>query len=470
MWEAIRSNRRRSTVFIMLMGVVLVILGFAVGMTLDPEMGGGIGALGAVGLWFILCLTALMGGDRILLMSSNAHQIQKKDAPQLWNTVEEMTIASGLGSMPKVYIIDDHVPNAFAVGQKPEKAAVAVTSGLLKRLDRDELQGVIAHELGHIKNLDVRFMTIASVMMGSIILISEVFLRSLFYGRGRRSSRSSRSGGGGQAQAIIMVVALILAILAPILARLLYFACSRRREYLADASAARFTRYPEGLASALEKISSRASGAKKVSRALAPLYIVNPLQSRSAISLFSTHPPTERRIQILRSMAGGAGYLEYENAYRKICGEKKRCIGDETLQPEKGILARAATPETETKKDAIGRAQEIGDLLDRLVHFLIIPCACGMRIKIPPEFKRKQIPCPRCGRKHALSDAKKMAEPEAPPESGPIVYQRKGTGWESVVCSCGKVAQLSPTFEGDRLTCSGCGREVKVLPAQEPLQ
>ena len=135
--------------------------------------------------------------------------------------------------MPSVYIIDDQAPNAFAVGNNPKKAAVAVTSGLLKRLNRDELQGVVAHEIGHIKNLDVRFMTLASIMVGSIVLISEVFLRSLFYGRRRRSSRSSGGGGGGQAQIILFVIAILLAILGPILARLLYFACSRQREYLA---------------------------------------------------------------------------------------------------------------------------------------------------------------------------------------------------------------------------------------------
>lgn len=409
MWEAIRSNRRRSLFLIILMGVVLVVLGFVVGMVIDPQQGGAFGAIAAVGLWVLMCVVTLTGGDKILLMSSNAHKIEKKDAPRLWNTVEEMTIASGLGSMPAVYIIEDDIPNAFAVGQKPEKAAVAVTTGLMKRLNRDELQGVIAHEIGHIKNLDVRFMTLASVMVGSVVLISEVFVRSLFFGAGRRSSRSSK-GGGGQAQAIILIVAIVIAILAPIVARLLYFACSRRREYLADASSARFTRYPEGLASALEKISKRATGAKKkVSRALAPLYIVNPLQSRAAIGLFSTHPPTERRIRILRSMAGGAGYLEYESAYRQVCGEKRQCIGDGTLQEEEQLIsARAATPEKESKKQAIEQAREVGDLFDRLAHFLFIPCACGVRIKIPPDFKRRKIPCPHCGRKHDLSEAREL--------------------------------------------------------------
>ena len=280
MWEAIRRNRRRSTVLITLMGIILILLGFVIGMLVDPQAGGAFGAVVALGIWLILWLTAIAGGDSVLLASSRAKRVQKKDAPRLWNIVEEMTIASGLGTMPAVYIIEDSVPNAFAVGRKPEKAAVAVTSGLLKRLNRDELQGVIAHEIGHIKNLDIRFMTLASVMLGSIVLISEIFVRGFLYSGARR--RSSRSGDGGQAQVVILVVALLVAILAPIVAQILYFACSRQREYLADASAARFTRFPEGLASALERISRRAASKEKVSRALAPLYIVNPLQARAA--------------------------------------------------------------------------------------------------------------------------------------------------------------------------------------------
>ena len=166
MWEAIQSNKRRSWVLISLMGALLVGLGFAVGYTWAPPDGGAVGAVVALVLWFILLLVAFGQGDSILLASAKAREVKKGQAPQLWNVVEEMTIASGLGTMPKVYVIDSEVPNAFAVGRKPEKAAVAVTSGLLRRLNRDELQGVIAHEISHIQNLDVRFMTLASVMVG----------------------------------------------------------------------------------------------------------------------------------------------------------------------------------------------------------------------------------------------------------------------------------------------------------------
>ena len=461
MWEAIRRNRRRSTVLITLMGIILILLGFVIGMLVDPQAGGAFGAVVALGIWLILWLTAIAGGDSVLLASSRAKRVQKKDAPRLWNIVEEMTIASGLGTMPAVYIIEDSVPNAFAVGRKPEKAAVAVTSGLLKRLNRDELQGVIAHEIGHIKNLDIRFMTLASVMLGSIVLISEIFVRGFLYSGARR--RSSRSGDGGQAQVVILVVALLVAILAPIVAQILYFACSRQREYLADASAARFTRFPEGLASALERISRRAASKEKVSRALAPLYIVNPLQARAAFSLFSTHPDTKRRVAILRGMAG-AGFADYENAYKSVSGGKRGCIGERTLASEGAISTRAATPESKKNQDAIEQAREVGDILGGLFSFLIIPCACGVRIKIPPEFKRPEIPCPRCGRKHPLSSAKPISSGEAKgsnPE--PLRYRRTGKGWEDVECSCGKTTQLSPGFAGDSIRCSKCKRTIEII-------
>ncbi len=398
MWEVIRSNQRRSWILISLMGVILVVLGFVVGMVIDPEYGGPIGTLAALGLWLILLLIAFWQGDKIVLLTSNAQKIEKKDAPQLWNIVEEMTIASGLSKMPDVYIIDSDSPNAFATGIKPEKAVVAVTSGLLKRLNRDELQGVVAHELGHIKNLDIRFITLAAVMMGTIVIISDTFLRSLWFGVGHTRRRRSK---GGQEQIIILAVAIVFAILAPIIAQLLYFSCSRRREYLADASSALFTRYPEGLASALEKISRRTESMKKVNRAVAPMYIINPLQSRSVAGLFSTHPPTEDRIKILRSMAG-AGLVEYEAAFRQIQGENKHCIGERTLSSAESIQKREARSEPDKKKESIARLQEVNDLLTRYGGFTFIPCVCGVRIKVPPEFKRDTIGCPRCGRNHPI--------------------------------------------------------------------
>jgi len=471
MWEAIRSNRRKSWLLVGLLGALLVCLGAAIGWAAigDPGIGGSAGALGALALWLVLMLIAFFGGDRLLLSSAHARRIAKEDMPRLWNVVEEMTIASGLGKMPSVHLIDDPSPNAFAVGRQAETASVAVTTGLLKRLNRDELQGVVAHEVGHIKNLDVRFMTIASVTVGSIAVISEVFLRSLYYGGGRRRSRSS-SRGGGQAQAVILLGVILLAVLAPVAARLLYLACSRRREYLADASAARFTRYPKGLASALEKISHKAKPPKHTNRAVAPLYIVNPLQARAPGGFFSTHPPTDDRIRILRSMGGGAGFAAYETAYRNVHGKNQHCLSDGTLSGQKDVPVRPPTVEAEPEQETLEQAREALDYLDRLADFLLIPCVCGLRIKIPPGFQQAMIACPRCGRRHDVPKALEIAPTDAPKESGqpaagPITrYVRKGKGWESFKCSCGHAIHLSPQFGGTRAKCPECGRHIDVAP------
>jgi len=510
MWEAIQQNKRRSWMLLGVMGLLLLTLGYAIGGAIfysppslvgvargltslqepntdpdgvmeklkvpdrfswmkDPALllnrGGMYGALLAAIVWGLMTSCALFAGDAILLRSATAHEISKQDAPRLWNTVEEMTIAAGLPAMPRVYIIDDDRPNAFAVGRNPKRAAVAVSAGMLKRLTRDELQGVVAHEIGHIHNQDVRFMTLASIMVGSIVLISDVFLRSLWYGAGRRRSSSSK---GGQAQVILLVFAIVLAIIAPIAARLLFFACSRRREYLADACSARFTRFPDGLASALEKIGAAAllGDTKHVSKSLAPLYIVNPLQSASATGLFSTHPPLEKRITILRAMAGGAGYVDYEAAYRKVLDEQQGCLDEAFLSKETHVGARKANPEPKPKEDAVERAREALDVINRAAGLLMIPCACGMRIKIPPELTLDAIKCPRCGRSHDVPKAAPAADAPRGKAPGPPTYHRNGTGWESFRCACGQAIQLSPTFSAKHISCRKCGRHVKVIPSQ----
>lgn len=429
----------------------------------DAQAGAYFGVAVALVIWLIMWATAAGAGDSILLRSAKAREIQKEDAPQLWNIVEEMTIASGLGKMPRVFIIDDSSLNAFAVGYKPEKAAVAVTAGLLKRLNRDELQGVIAHEIGHIKNFDVRFMTLAGVMVGAIILISAIFLRGMFYGSvGRR--RSSR-GGGGYAAIIMLVIAILVAILAPLAAQLLYFACSRRREFLADASAARFTRYPAGLASALEKISRRAGEAKEVNKVVAPMCIVNPLQAHAAFSLFSTHPKTKERIKILRGMAG-AGFAAYEEAYRQVQGTGKQCIGQTTLKDDESIAVREPTPEPKGKDKAIERARQVGELLDHVLPLVVIPCVCGVRLKLPPDFKRASLKCPRCGRQHPVPKAEAGSHGAAK-TTEPLRYRRKGTGWESFQCSCGQPVQISPKFSARHIACPKCKQRIEVVASSE---
>ena len=481
MWQAIRDNKRRSRLLIGVMGMLLVGLGALIGLTWVGPEGAALGAVAALVIWLIMLLVALTGGEQVVLAAGGARQVKKEDAPRLFNVVEEMTIASGLGTPPKVYIINDDAPNAFAAGRKPESACVAVTSGLLKRLTRDELQGVIAHELAHIKNLDVRFMTIATVMLGSIAILSDVFFRSLWFGGGGGRRRGS---GGGQAQLIILAATVIVAILAPICAQLLYFACSRKREYLADASASQFTRYPEGLASALQKISTHLGRNRKgVPRVLAPMYIVNPLQAASSSKGWgSTHPPTAKRIEILRAMGGNAGWAAYEQAYGKVVGSGA-CLDARTLAADEGgVPARAATDEVQPKQEAVARAREVGDLLNRMMEFLVIACACGVRIKVPSEYGGKSIKCTRCGREHGVPAAEVAAvataaglgvaaaaaaagTKDATAAADSLRYARKGDGWESFKCACGKVQQLSPSFKARSVRCRACRRKIEIAPS-----
>lgn len=405
MWEAIAANRRRSFWLIVVMALILGALGAALGAALDPQAGPPLGIGVALVLWAGLWIAALTSGDQILLGTVGAREIQKADAPRLWNVVEEMCLASGLRTMPRIYLIENDAPNAFAAGRKPERASVAVTSGLLRRLNRDELQGVIAHEIGHIRNLDIRFMMLAAVMVGSVTLLADTFFRSMRYGR-VRGGRRSGGQSNAQAQLIFFALAIAMAILAPLFAQALYYACSRQREYLADASAARYTRYPLGLASALEKIAAGGDGLKKVNRVLPPMFIVNPNQPLAASSLFSTHPPTGKRIEILRRMAGNAGYGAYEAAFHQVTGKKARLLGLRTIEEGRDVPLRAALAgEDDGRRDIIEGSREALDVLARGAGYLLVPCECGVRMKLPPQYTADTITCARCGREHVLPRA-----------------------------------------------------------------
>lgn len=403
MWELIQSNRRKSLILFISLGITLLLLGYFFGSAYYADGGGFIGIFFALVIWGILSLISYFSGSKILLAVSGAKEVTKDVHPQLFNVVEEMKISAGLPAMPKIYIMNETAPNAFATGIKPENSAVAVTAGLLARLNRDELQGVIAHEVSHIVNRDVMFMTFAGIMLGSIVLISEVFLRSLWFGGGRYSSKSSKSSGQGQL--IIMIVAIAFAILAPILAQLLYFAISRKREYLADASAVRYTRYPEGLASALEKISQNTIELKTANKVTAPMYIVNPLKPKEQklSDLTSTHPPISERIRILRSISGGANYIDYQNAFNVVKKHKVNLIPSSGLADQTSVglkeIVSSSIPLGLTKQVK----REAGDIMMKVNNYSFVDCECGLKIKIPPDFKKDTVICPRCGRTHSLA-------------------------------------------------------------------
>ncbi|MGB2865825.1 MAG: M48 family metallopeptidase [Sedimentisphaerales bacterium] len=402
MWELIRANKRNSIFLMVVMAAVLLLLGFVIGMafTKSPE-GGLIGLMIATAIWLVLTLVSLSSGDQIFLAASRAKPVTHEVHPQLFNVVEEMKIAAGLPAMPKIYIINDPAPNAFATGRNPKNASVAVTAGLLARLNRDELQGVIAHEISHIINRDILFVTLAGIMLGSIVLLSQVFLRGMLYGSmtGSRRRYSSGGKGGGQAQIVMLVIAIVAAIVAPIMAYLLYYALSRKREYLADAGAARLTRYPEGLASALEKIAGDPSPQlATVNKVTAPMYIVNPFKKKKQMKLSdltSTHPPISERIKILRKLTHGASFKQYSDAFTDVT-HTKTIVPVAALSKKEEVALRQAGPEATKKDRAEKQMRQVGDIMRRVNQFIFLTCACGLKLKIPPNFKGDKVKCPRC--------------------------------------------------------------------------
>jgi heat shock protein HtpX len=405
MWELIAANKRKSIFIFIGMGLLLILIGFTFGSFYSPDNGGFIGIFLSLFLWGILSMVSYFAGSKILLAVSGAKEVTQEVHPQLYNVVEEMRIAANLPYQPKIYIISDAAPNAFATGIKPENSAIAVTAGLLGSLNRDELQGVVAHEMSHIVNRDVLLMTFAGMMLGAITLMAEVFTRSLWFGGGSRY-RSKSSDKGGQAQLIIMIVAIVLAILGPIMAQLMYFAISRKREYLADASAARLTRYPDGLASALEKISGTNLDLKSANKVTAPMYIINPLKKKGMqiSNLSSTHPPISERINILRSMTQGVNFANYQAAFNQIKGRQSSIIPQSGLTDATKIGIRnteLSQTSFETNKQV---KREVGDLMMKLNNFLFINCTCGMKLKVPPDYKNNSVTCPKCGRIHNISN------------------------------------------------------------------
>jgi heat shock protein HtpX len=310
-YREISRNRRNSWILVFVVALVLAALGAAIGYASGFGYGGVIIALVVA---FVMAISSYFGGDKLVLVSSGAKEVPVANPPdeykQLVNVVTEMSLAGGI-PMPRLYVIDDTAPNAFATGRDPQHASVAVTKGLLEKMDREELQGVVAHEMSHIGNYDIRFTLLVGVLVGSIALLADWFLRYTFwFGGGRRGGgRSDRGGGGGGAQVIIFVIAIVLAILAPIIGRMVQLAVSRSREELADVSGVELTRNPMGLARALRTISDDPEVLEVANRATQHLYIVNPIKSfeKRASSMWDTHPPIAERIAILQNLAGQYG-------------------------------------------------------------------------------------------------------------------------------------------------------------------
>ena len=305
-YDQIAANRRNSILLALLVVAILAALGFSVGYALTGDPAGAVGAtVLAIVVGLVMSLGSYFAGDQLVLAASNAKPVDEASAPQLMNVVREMAIAANI-PVPTVHVIDDTAPNAFATGRDPAHASIAVTTGLLEKLDREELQGVIGHELSHVRNLDIRFSLIVGVLVGSIALLSDFFIRFTFWGGGGRRGRDREGGGAGGLAIVMLVVAIVLAVLAPIAARFVQLAVSRQREYLADASSVQITRNPMGLERALAKISSDREVLEVANRATQHLYFTNPIKKFEdrASGLFSTHPPVVERINRLRELTG----------------------------------------------------------------------------------------------------------------------------------------------------------------------
>ncbi len=296
MFEEVRSNKVKSYLLVVMFICIIAFLGAVLGLIfLESYAAGFIVALLVSAAY---CAIAYSSGDSMVLKATGSRPVTKREYPHLYHAIEGLAIAAGMPK-PKAYVIEDTALNAFATGRDPKHASITVTTGLLKKLNRQELEGVIGHEMAHIRNYDTRIMVLAAVLVGVTILISDIMLRSLLWGRAGRRRR------GGEGMAVLMIIGLLLAVLAPIAARLIRLAISRRREYAADAGSAILTRYPPGLASALKKISKDPDPlVDKANRATAHLFISTPFRRKRGwlVGLFSTHPPIGDRIRRLKEM------------------------------------------------------------------------------------------------------------------------------------------------------------------------
>lgn len=457
MWQQIESNKKKSGILIFAMLGVLLVLGACLGvlyscyynpptadsfetltdtelLTLELAMLQGI--FYATIIWIILLVVAVVDGKKAILALNHAKKIPVGTNRILENVVAEMSIAAGLPKPPEIYIIDCMMPNAFATGMNPKNSAIAVTTGLLTTLDRDELQAVVAHEIAHIVNRDTMYMLFAGIMLGTIVLVSDCIIRS-FSGKNRSRSSCSSAKGGGAAILIMLAVLIFAMIVAPLAARLLYFSLSKRREYLADACAVQYTRYPQGLATALAKISGSVYVFRDADKVTSAMYIVHPLdtveihKNRYSIwgDLFSTHPPTEKRIEILEKMTG-ADFNAYNAAFGKTFRRRKPIMKKEDLYGVKPLEIKKPNKDKQTKVDGslvagtvalatvgtladvkekeakalreqkkqefVERKREALDTVWKANNYIFKQCSCGTKLKFPQEYRGQEISCPHC--------------------------------------------------------------------------
>lgn len=493
-WQIIAANKRKTVFLIIMMAILLAVVGYAAGIVFDSLYAGYaieveqedtssaaspgiVGLIVALVIWLGLLIAALFSSERIFLNLTGAKEVSREMYPQLFNVVEEIKIAASMGKMPRIFITEDISPNAFALGKGPDDGVICLTAGLLAICGRDELQGVIAHEMGHIINRDVLYMGVAATMLGAITFIADLFFRSARFMPSTRYRSSGAGKKGGALGIWIFLIALAIIIISPLLSRILYFSISRKREFLADATSARLTRFPEGLASALEKIMMSAVGIIEAPKAAAPFYIVNPYRQNLDGGIFATHPPLKQRISTLRSMTAGAGYKDYVKAYWKTTGLHRNLIPLKDMRIGEKIDIRQPSAENTPGFSSLEIRKRAGDIIRAMNGFAFIECGCGMKIKTPPEAGIDSIICPRCGQFHKIPDpdmrnpgavidySSAAGTPAAAGSKGsaspPQAFVRDKGMWQNFKCaSCGRDIQVSPAFNLSRMNCSRCGARI----------
>ena len=342
------------------------------------------------GYYFGTLIVASRDSKNVFLKLSNARFALRAYYPKLFNIVQEMSIASGLSTMPDIYIIDEDSPNAFACGKDHKTASIVVTKGLLARLNRDELQAVVAHEISHIVNRDILYLMYTSCLLGCMVFISDFVIKFL------RSCSNRRSFNGG---AIYIIPFVLISLVLVALSKIFYFCLSKKREYLADACAVQYTRNPMALANALRKIDAEQSYFVNTNPLTSAMFIVSPLNNKE-----KTHPPIEKRIQILLRLSS-CNIAAYNNSYQKVLGKKSSIVSKKIIDKpsySKVIPIVATTLANQTVQDEISNHREAYDTMLKMENYIFIKCDCDTKLKVPKELKGQKIPCPHCKKMHLI--------------------------------------------------------------------
>lgn len=391
MWELINKNKSKTFLFVFLMALCFGLMAYCLAETLKIYNVPPIWVYIVVyGYYFGTLIVASRDSKNVFLKLSNARFALRAYYPKLFNIVQEMSIASGLSTMPDIYIIDEDSPNAFACGKDHKTASIVVTKGLLARLNRDELQAVVAHEISHIVNRDILYLMYTSCLLGCMVFISDFVIKFL------RSCSNRRSFNGG---AIYIIPFVLISLVLVALSKIFYFCLSKKREYLADACAVQYTRNPMALANALRKIDAEQSYFVNTNPLTSAMFIVSPLNNKE-----KTHPPIEKRIQILLRLSS-CNIAAYNNSYQKVLGKKSSIVSKKIIDKpsySKVIPIVATTLANQTVQDKIANHREAYDTMLKMENYIFIKCDCDTKLKVPKELKGQKIPCPHCKKMHLI--------------------------------------------------------------------